>query len=132
MKTYKVSDLLGKNLILNREVPVYRYVDGAKPIYMARAGQSAGTIDSWVTSKKTGNVWLLFYNSQKVPYYINTKDLANAVNRVELKREGVKTTAEIEKEQEKKSAPIEYYLKKYAPWIGGGVLALVLINRALK
>lgn len=132
LKTYKVSDLINKPLILKVEVPVYRNRDEAKPVYMARAGQSAGIVYSWVTSKKTGDIWLMFFDANKKPYYINTKDLKGKVDTTELKREGVKTSKEVEKEAEKKAAPVEFYLKKYGPWFAGGIVALIILKRALK
>ena len=133
MPTYSVDKLIGKNLILKREVPVYRQRDDIKPMYKARAGQSAGTVYSWVTSKKTGNVFLMFLDKDQKPYFINTKDLSGgAVDTKELKREGVKSTKEIEKEQEKKTAPVEFYIKKYGPWIAGGIIGLVILKRAIQ
>lgn len=128
-KTYSVDKLIGKNLILNREVPVYRQRDDKKPIYRARAGQSAGTVYSWVTSAKTGDVFLMFMDKNKKPYFINTKDLSGSVDTRELKREGVLTTKEIEAEKQKETAPVEYYIRKYGLWLLGGLAAIVVIKK---
>lgn len=131
MPTYDVSKLIGKNLILKKEVSIYRNITDDKPVYKGRPGQSAGIIFSWVTNKKTGHIWLMFEDKNKKPYYINTKDLSGgAVDTKELQREGVKSTKEIEKEAEKKAAPVEFYLKKYGPYAAGAVLLLLFYRRA--
>lgn len=132
MKTYNVETLIGKQLIMKREVPVYRNIYTNQILYKTRVGQSAGTVYSWLINKNTGHVWLMFYDSSNKPYYINTKDLAAAVDSKELQREGAKTTADVEKEEQKKAAPVEYYLKKYAPYIAGGIVALIVLKRALR
>jgi hypothetical protein len=132
MPTYSVDKLIGKQLVMKREVPVYRSIHDNKVIYKTRIGQSAGTVYSWVTNKTTGHIWLMFYDAQKKPYYINTKNLSGSVDTKELQREGVKSTAEVQKEEQKKAAPVEFYLKKYGPIIGAAVVAVIVLKRALR
>jgi len=130
MAQYSVDKLIGKPLTLKKPVPVYRNRTDAKPVYMARAGQSAGIVFSWVTNKQTGDIWLMFYDANKKPYFINTKDLATgAVNLTELKREGVKSTKEVYQEAEKKANPVEYYIKKYGVFVGLGVLGILALRK---
>lgn len=132
MATYSVDKLIGKQLIMKREIPVYRSIHDNKVIFKTRIGQSAGTVYSWVTNKTTGHIWLMFYDANKKPYYINTKDLSGSVDTKELQREGVKNTAEVQREEQKKAAPVEFYIKRYAPWIAGGLVALVFLKRAIQ
>lgn len=128
-KTYPVDQLINKRITLQKPVKVYRTPYNAQPLYTNRAGQSVGIVYSWVTNRNTGDVWLMFYDAQKKAYYVNTKDLAGAVDTKELKQEGAKTTTEIFKEEQKKTNPVEFYVKQYAPWLLGGIAAIVLLKK---
>lgn len=128
-KTYSVDQLINKKITIQRPVKVYRNPYTKTPLYTNRAGQSLGTVYSWVTNRNTGDVWLMFYDSQKKAYYVNTKDLAGAVDTKELKKEGAKTTTEIFKEEQKKANPVEFYIKQYGPWLAAGILGIVLIKK---
>lgn len=128
-KTYSVDQLINKKITLQRPVKVYRNPYTTTPLYTNRAGQSLGTVYSWVTNKKTGDVWLMFYDASNKPYYVNTKDLVGAVDTKELKQEGAKTTTEIYREEQKKANPVEFYIKQYGPWLLGGIAAIVLLKK---
>ena len=128
-KTYSVDQLINKKITIQRPVKVYRNPYTKTPLYTNRAGQSLGTVYSWVTNKNTGDVWLMFYDASKKPYYVNTKELAGAVDTKELKQEGAKTTTEIYKEEQKRANPVEFYIKQYGPWLAAGILGIVLIKK---
>jgi len=128
-KTYSIDQLINKRITLQRPVAVYRNPADAKPIYTNRAGQSVGVVYSWVTNKKTGDIFLMFYDTNKKPYYVNTKDLAGAVDTKELKQEGAKTTTEIFKEEQKKANPVDFYIKQYGPWVLGGLAAIIVLKK---
>ena len=128
-RTYSVDQLINKKITIQRPVKVYRNPYTKTPLYTNRAGQSLGTVYSWVTNKNTGDVWLMFYDASGKPYYVNTKELAGAVDTKELKQEGAKTTTEIYKEEQKRANPVEFYIKQYGPWLAAGILGIVLIKK---
>lgn len=69
-QTYSAAQVVGKNLVAARPVDLKRSADQKAPtIYTAQAGQTVGTVFSWVGGGEKGPLWWQFLDANKRPYY---------------------------------------------------------------
>lgn len=119
--------IIGHQLYAKRIVAGYNLPD--KPNRVIRtytAGQLIGNVYSWV-EKSDGLYWVIY--SGNVPVYIKHQtgtievpDLPQIIEEINRKKE---------QEQIDKLGPVNYYIKKYLPWIVGAI-AVSFILPALR
>lgn len=106
MATYSVSQLIGKTIVAKKDLPIYRLPsDSAQPVYVAKAGQTVGVVDSYVLPKEGRSyLHLSFLDEKGKPYYIRWGD---AINTAALNQQGVKSDETIQKEQDAANKPFD-------------------------
>jgi len=124
MSTYSAEQIIGKTLIANRAVNIYRLPDDkAKSVYTVNAGQLVGVVDSYISPSAQKNrkfLYWQFVDQNGKFFYVRHEE--GAFNIKALKDQGALTTAE----QNENISDFEKYFKKYGipVLIGIGVLYL--------
>lgn len=126
-KSYDVSFLVGKTLFANQDTNIYSFaMDSAKPIAKIKKGQSLGVLFSFLVPKSGRKVlWLMFEGADRKPYYVPVE--YNTIDTEALKKQGVKTTDEIIKQDERDNESTKdkiFRMLKYGAIGLGGVLVL--------
>ena len=100
-QTYSAAQIVGKNLIAARPVALKRTPGTtAATIYTAQAGQTIGTVYSYVGGGEKGPLWWMFYDQNGKAYY--TKHEIGAYSLDVLQAQGVLTVEEERKQEEEK------------------------------
>ena len=99
---YDVSDVIGQTLFPRVQVDYYSNLPsrGGKKIGTVKAGDPAGTVNSWVQDSSTKIIWWQFKNDNGSFYYIQ-----HATGRFDVKNlqeQGVLSVAQKIEEQKKK------------------------------
>jgi hypothetical protein len=111
--------------IIGRQMYAKRIVDGYnlpdKPnrvIKTYTAGQLIGNVYSWV-EKSDGLYWVFYSGTSNVPVYI--KHVIGAIEVPDLPQIIEEINRKKEQEQIDRLGPVNYYIKKYLPWIVGAI-----------
>ncbi len=146
MADFTADQIIGKSLVANKPVPLYRRVSTEQaPIYEVGAGKSVGVVYSYVMNGD--NVWWMFYDANNRPYY--TPHERGAFNLDVVRSQGAMTIEEKKKADEKKKKEQEGgfnpfsdvsttaddladNLKSAIKWVGGGLVAVLIFNTVLR
>ena len=126
-QTYSAAQIVGKNLIAARPVALKRAADTtAATIYTAQAGQTIGTVYSYVGGGEKGPLWWMFYDQNGKAYY--TKHEIGAYSLDVLQAQGVLTVEEERKREEEKKKEQEGGYNPFGDMAAGleGVFSNVL------
>lgn len=131
--TFSVSEIIGKTLIANVSIPVYEDAsDSAQPVGYVNAGQPVGVVSSWLDPSPTedrSELWWVFNRPNDFPYYV--KHGIGLFNISSLQQQGVLT--DVQQAQAAAGSPwYETLIKKYGPWVLGGVVVLGLGKEVIK
>ncbi len=128
-ETFSIKQLLEKSFYAKKKLPYYRQPNGKAAGYFA-PGAFIGNLYSYVT--KSGTIFFMFYDKNKKPFYIKNNPGSGELDLTALVKQGVKN--ETQEVREKAGADLwnksklEYFLKKYAPWLAAGILAAIALN----
>lgn len=127
MSTYSADQIIGKNLLANKPVNIYRLPDdNAKAVYTAKAGEYVGTVFSYIKPSPEKNRKFLYWqfkDQNNKFFYVRHEEGAFDVK--SLKDQGAITVKEqTEGENQNK---FEMYFKKYGVPILAGIAAVYLI-----
>jgi hypothetical protein len=126
-QTYSAAQIVGKNLIAARPVDLKRSPDTkAATIYVAQAGQTIGTVYSYVGGGEKGPLWWMFHDQNGKAYY--TKHEVGAYSLDVLQAQGVLTVEEERKQAEEKKKEQEGGYNPFGDMAAGleGVFSNVL------
>jgi len=109
--------IIGRQMYAKRSVDGYNLPDKPNRVIKTyTAGQLIGNVYSW--SEKSDGLYWLFY-SNNVPIYIKHQtgylevpDLPQIIDQINRKKE---------QDEIDRLGPVNYYIKKYLPWIVGAI-----------
>lgn len=135
MPTFSLNQLLNKVFVAKKATGIYKSIYDKKPYKIIPAGQNIGTLYSWVTNKKTKEMFFMFYDSNKKPYYVKYLKGEGVIDQKALVSQGTKSNEDIIKEQTNKDlfdkSKVEYFIKKYGLYVLGFGLAAVALKASL-
>lgn len=135
---YSADQIVGKSLYSKREIGIYRnianYYKNIAPVYVVKQGQHVGLVAGYV--QKGSDVWWMFYDSSKIPYY--TLHKSGDYDLSALKEQGAKSAAQEAKEAEEKEKDKDkkWYEKLFdsieklgmAGLLIGGIAAIIIYS----
>lgn len=140
MPTFSADQIINKALIAKKNVTAYRTPFSINKIatkYTSfKPGDFVGNVYSYV--QDGSNLHWMFYDNAKKPYYIMHEP--EAFNVESLRDQGVKTTAEIEKEKaqaeltpiERAAGAVGSGVKKILIWGGVGLGVFLLLREFIR
>ena len=126
MPTFSAADIVGKTLIAGTWVPLKRLpFDAAPDIYNVQPGSSVGVVYSFLLpDKDRERMYWTFYDTNGKAYY--AEHIEGRFSVQGLTDQGVKTTLDKIKEQEKANESLKTTIEKNIKWlaIAAGVIIL--------
>lgn len=127
MPNVTADKIIGKDLYAKTNVELLD--KNFKPLKKITAGQYIGNVYSYIDNPGSKLYWM-FYRTQSDYANFNPTYVEHIKGTIECPAlPGIIEEIQRKKEQEEmeKSGPINYYIKKYLPWIVGAIALSILI-----